>query len=112
MSAVGQILGTKAQSETTQGELPWRTQFGSLLYLLRIRNNSPALVEVARAFVVRALQEWEPRIRVTRVQVTRKKSDTGLLDKTVIDVKFDVLAQAQAFNQVLVPGLEATIALG
>lgn len=34
-SAVGQILGTVGSSDFTQRELPWRTDFGSLLHVLR-----------------------------------------------------------------------------
>lgn len=34
-AAVGQILATRASSDVSQGEIPWRTNFGSLLHLLR-----------------------------------------------------------------------------
>jgi hypothetical protein len=72
-SAVGQILGTMAASEFTPGELPWRTEFGSGLHLLRHQKNDSILQELARIHVVDALKRWEPRIRVTSVQITRER---------------------------------------
>jgi phage baseplate assembly protein W len=71
-SAVGQILGTMAASEFTPGELPWRTEFGSGLHLLRHQKNDALLLELARIHVVDALKRWEPRIRITSVQITRE----------------------------------------
>ena len=47
-SAVGQVLGTVGASDFTQGELPWRTDFGSLLHLLRHQKNDRVLQELAR----------------------------------------------------------------
>lgn len=57
-SDVGQILGT------SPGELRWRPSFGTPLSRLRHQNNSPALAEITRVHVERALARWEPRIRV------------------------------------------------
>jgi phage baseplate assembly protein W len=62
-SAVGQILGTMADSEFTQGELPWRTEFGSLLHLLRRQENDAVLQELARFHVADSLKRWEPACR-------------------------------------------------
>ena len=74
-SAVGQILGTMAGSDFTQGELPWRTEFGSLLHLLRHQRNDAVLNELARVYVVDALKRWEPRVVVTSVKVTRERQE-------------------------------------
>lgn len=71
-SAVGQILGTMAGSDFTQGEVPWRTEFGSLLHLLRHQKNDAVLQELARVYVVDALKRCEPRVIVTSVQATRE----------------------------------------
>ena len=76
-SAVGQILGTMAASEFTQGETPWRTEFGSLLHLLRHQKNDALLQELARVHVVDALKRWEPRVQVTSVAVSRGQADSG-----------------------------------
>lgn len=66
-----QILGTKCTSPGRPGELRWRSNFGSLVSLLRHRNNNPALAELARLHVVDALRRWEPRLRVTSVALER-----------------------------------------
>lgn len=89
IAAIGQILGTVASSEFSQGELPWRPEFGSLLHLLRHRPNTPALDELARRYVVDALQKWERRVVVTNVDVGRDlRAEKG--DKTlIIKVRFN-----------------------
>lgn len=110
-SAVGEILGTNAQSEFTQGELPWRPEFGSLLYLLRLKLNSEALTEIARTYVVQALTRWEPRIRVTTVRLSRQETPNGGLEKLVIRVRYDIVDRNTPGNQVLVAGLETSVGL-
>lgn len=105
-ASIGQILGTICSSELTGGELPWRTEFGSLLHLLRLRNNSPALVEEARAYVVMALSRWEPRAQITAVRVVRHIRSGRL----IIRIAWRPLAHGT--DRVLVPGLETEIALG
>src|SRR4051794_584912 len=74
-SAVGQILGTVGASDGTPGEIPWRTDFGSLLHRLRHQKNDSVLQELARVYVVDALKRWEPRIIVTAVAVRRDQLD-------------------------------------
>jgi phage baseplate assembly protein W len=70
-SNVEQVLGTMARSETgVGGELPWRTEFGSLMHLARHRNNNVVLQEILRSYVTSALARWETRARVTDVQVS------------------------------------------
>lgn len=63
--AVGQVLGTVGASELTPGEMPWWTEFGSLLYRLRHQKNDSVLQELGRVYVVDALKRWEPRVIVT-----------------------------------------------
>ena len=69
ISAVGQIIGTRGAvpGSAQQGELPWRTQFGSLIHLLRHAPNKTILRELARTHVIDALKRWEPRIIVKDV---------------------------------------------
>ena len=71
---VGQILGTIGASDVTPGELPWRTEFGSLLHRLRHQKNASVLQELARVYVVDTVKLWEPRIVVTSVTVSRSSS--------------------------------------
>lgn len=82
-SNVSQILGTFAASEIAQGELPWRPNFGSVLYLLRHQPNNDSAQSLARIYVVEALQRWEPRVKVTDVRVSRE--DT----KLILNVRFN-----------------------
>ncbi len=65
-SAVGFVLSTEAQTERTQGELPWRPQFGSRLFILRHRKGA-IIGEMARIFAREALALWEPRVTVAEV---------------------------------------------
>ena len=101
-ACVAEVLGVQGDSEYTQGELPWRTEFGSLLYLLRLRNNDAVLEALARAYVAAALTRWEPRVRLKAVTVTRANAAT-VLDKgtiAVIRLLYDIVADG---SQVLVP---------
>jgi phage baseplate assembly protein W len=103
-SAVRLALGTICGSDSSQGELPWRTEFGSLLQQLRMRNNSPALAEIARYRVVRALRQWVPSVRVRSVLVTQQG------DRTTLSLRWDVIDPAG--TKVLIPGLETSVPVG
>jgi len=106
-SAVGQILGTMAASEATPGEVPWRTELGSLLHLLRHQQNDAALEELARVHVVDALRRWEPRVQVTSVQVTRER-DRGE-NVLAIRLRYRLLATNTPGNSVLVADVEQVV---
>jgi uncharacterized protein len=88
-SAVGQILGTIGASEFTQGEVPWRTDMGSLLRLLLHQRNDAMLQELARVHVVDALRRWEPRVRVTAVRMRRER-DQGE-NVLVMELRYDLV---------------------
>lgn len=106
-SAVGQILGTMAGSEFTQGELPWRTEFGSLLHLLRHQRNDAVLQELARVYVVDALKRWEPRVVVTSVKVTRERQDGE--NVLAIRLRYNVISTNVPGNNVILSGVEQTV---
>ena len=108
-AAVGQILGTMAASEFTPGELPWRTEFGSGLHLLRHQRNDALLQEFARIHVVDALKRWEPRIRVTSVQITRER-DRGE-NVLAIRLRYDVLSTRIAASTTVWVGAEQGISV-
>jgi uncharacterized protein len=88
-SAVGQILGTIGSSDATSGELPWRTDFGSLLHRLRHQKNDSLLQELARVYVVDALKRWEPRVVVTELQIFREHDGENVL---AIRIHYDVIS--------------------
>ena len=106
-SAVGQVLGTMAQSEVTHGELPWRTEFGSRLHLLRHRKNDAVLQELARAYVVEALKRWEPRIAVTSVSATRETLDGA--NVLTLRIRYNLISTNVTGNNVLLAGVEQEI---
>jgi phage baseplate assembly protein W len=106
-SAVGQILGTVGASDGMPGELPWRTDFGSLLYRLRHQKNDNVLQELARVYVVDALKRWEPRIVVTAVQVSREQHD----GKNVLAIRlnYDVVSMNVPGNGVILSRIQQTV---
>jgi phage baseplate assembly protein W len=101
-SAVGQVLGTMASSDYTTGEMPWRTEFGSLMHLLRHANIDESQ-ELARYYILQALQTWEPRVLLKRASVTEGKSPEG--EPTVLEVRvvYDVIKENSDGNQVVLP---------
>lgn len=110
-ACVGQVLGTRAASDFSQGELPWRTEFGSKLYLLRHAANDDTTRELARIYIAEALVRWEPRVRVTGVEIVSEEVE-GLGEVALaIRVRFDLVDRNTAGNAVLLPGLEAVVPL-
>jgi phage baseplate assembly protein W len=106
-SAVGQILGTIGASDFTQGEMPWRHEFGSLLHLLRHQRNDNVLQDLARVYVVDALKRWEPRIFVTAVRTTRENHDGD--NVLAIRLRYDVISTNTPGNNVLLSGVEQVV---
>jgi phage baseplate assembly protein W len=96
-----------AGSEFTQGELPWRTEFGSLLHLLRHQRNDAVLQELARVYVVDALKRWEPRVVITSVEVTRERQDSE--NVLAIRLRYNVIDRNVPGNNVLIEGVEQTV---
>jgi len=105
-SAVGQILGTVGSSDATPGELPWRTDFGSLLHRLRHQKNDSVLQELARVYVVEALKQWEPRIIVKGLQVSREQHDGE--NVLAIRIRYDFISTNTPGNNVILSGIEQT----
>lgn len=91
-SCLAELLGIQAASEYTQGELPWRTELGSLLYLLRHHGNDTVVQALARQHVADAIRRWEPRVRLKTVTFTvadsKTTEDVGnvLVMKLVVDI--------------------------
>jgi len=108
-SAVQQVLGTIGASDFTQGELPWRTEFGSVLFLLRHQRNDVALQELAKVYVGDALRRWEPRVVVTSLKVHRLEDGEG--NKLSIRLRYNVIQRNVPGNQVVLRGVEQTVTL-
>ena len=108
-ASVQQILGTVGASDFTQGEIPWRTEFGSLLFLLRHQKNDVALQELAKVYVADALRRWEPRVVVTGL--TAKRLEDGEGNKLVLRLRYNVIQRNVPGNQVLLEGVDQTVTL-
>jgi uncharacterized protein len=89
---IGQVLATVCSSGVTQGELPWRPDFGSLLYLIRHRKADFVTKEMARAYVVDALAKWLPQIRITDVEIEPVDSTLSGLSTLLIRVRYEIQA--------------------
>lgn len=108
-SSVGQILGTMSNSPLASGELPWRPEFGSNLYLLRNRQNDGTLADLARTYVVDALARWEPRVRVLGAQIKRMASNNDKTQNVIfIRVRYEI-ASSRTGSQTGTNTLEATV---
>ena len=68
-SKVRQALLTEGATARSSGELPWRTNFGAGLGLLRHRANDAVLKELARVYVRDALKRWVPGARLVGLEV-------------------------------------------
>ncbi len=109
-SAVGQVLGTRGSNERIVGELPWNTEFGSLIEILRHMNNDDALQELGRLFVVEALQRWEPRVLITRVDIFRKEAVAGGGENVLeIALVYDIIKANVPGNNVVIPNVEQVL---
>lgn len=86
VAAIKQVLGVRGAGPVTQGELPWRTQFGSQTYRLRHSNNDEALVDIVKYFVLDALAKFETRILLLDTQITQETAP-GFGPKSVLRVK-------------------------
>lgn len=106
-ACAGQILGTRGKGPGVAGELRWRGQFGSKLYLLRHRPINTTTRELAIHYAQESLRRWEPRIVVTRVVLSGDQ-----LRRTIsVLVGFDVIAANVPSNRVTLSGLEASVQL-
>lgn len=71
-AALGQILGTRSSSAREQGEVPWRPDFGSRLHLIQHRNLTPVTEEIARQYILEAVEKWLPMVRIQSVVASKE----------------------------------------
>lgn len=110
-SMVGQVLGTRGSSDFTDGELPWRGDFGSLLHILRHRNNNQATQELARIYVVEALAKWVPQVRIKAVEIEKKKGPDGEDSVIFVHLVYDLIGIKRPGNEVLIRDVTQTVSL-
>jgi hypothetical protein len=68
-SKARQVLLTEGSTPRSSGELPWRTNFGAGLGVLRHQANDAIRAELARVRVRDALQHWLPSVAVLSISV-------------------------------------------
>ncbi len=110
-SMIGQVLGTAASSDYTQGELPWRPEFGSLLHFLRHRPNNATTAELARVYVTEALARWVPQVRLKDVALERKVDSNGEETILLVRIVYDIVGLSRPGNAVLVPDVSQAVTL-
>lgn len=100
---VALVLTTVARSGSEAlGEVPWRTEFGSILPLLRMRNNDAALRAQAKMEVIEALARWIPAIQINDVIFEK-----GGRYKMICKVLYDIVDTTG--SRVVVPGITAAV---
>lgn len=92
-SAIRQVLGTRCSSATTQGEIPWRTDFGSLVDHARHRNNDVVLGELLNQWAVDAVARWLVSVRITRTSLTRQSDAAGNENTIILRVWWEAVSR-------------------
>ncbi len=77
-SKVRQALLTEGATPRSSGELPWRTNFGAGLALLRHQRNDAVLGEVAQVYVRDALARWVPGAQLLGVELQQSGPSLSL----------------------------------
>lgn len=77
-SKVRQALLTEGATARSSGELPWRTEFGAGLSLLRHQRSDAALAELARVYIRDALSLWVPSAELVSLSVEQEGSELVL----------------------------------
>ncbi len=104
-AAVVQVLGTIADTGQTRGELPWRTDFGSAVELLRHQHLDAEFEPLADQYAFDALQRWEPRCIVRQTQLVESVVNGSA--KTTLRVSHDVAATSTPGSEIVATGLTA-----
>jgi len=77
-SKVRQALLTEGATPRSSGELPWRTNFGAGLALLRHQRNDTVLGELAQVYVREALARWVPGAQLLGVELQQSGPSLSL----------------------------------
>ena len=100
---IRQVLGTRAATETTRGELPWDPGFGAALHLLRHRMDRPGVRALARTLVGDAIGRYVTSVIVLGVEIVAEDLPQGRGRVLHITVYYQVRASgAENSTEVLV----------
>lgn len=108
LACAAQVLGMRCRGPRGAGELLWRGDLGSRLYLLRHRLITPTLIELARHYSQDALRKWEPRIVVTRCSLAGDQQRRALR----ATIGFDLISRNVPSNRVILADMKVTVPLG
>ena len=100
-------LLTVGDSPLTSGELPWRTDFGSPLQRVRHQRETDRLREVALVYIEDTLKKWCPRVKNVRVEFLDTTGDSKLSFR----IRYDIISENVADNNVVLPGVSEVITL-
>jgi len=110
-SCVGQIIAMRGSTEFVQGELEWDPDRGSLMHLLRFKQNTLVTQELGRTYLVDCLRTWEPRVIVKNARVTREAGPNGEETVLLIRLLYDVIATNVPGNTVLFSNVQQALSL-
>lgn len=100
------LLGIECTGPRAVGELPWRPELGSLVYMVRHRNlYDAATVEFIRTYVVDAVARWYPVVRITKVEIQPEKDQEGVISRMTCRIHWE--KRAQGSRQVSATGVAA-----
>lgn len=109
-SCVGQILNMRGSTPTTQGELEWDPDRGSILFRLRHQKNDLIRQELARQYVIDALRRFEPRVVIKAVTCAAEELN-GAEQILAIRLRYDVISTNVPGNQVILSDVQQTVLL-
>jgi phage baseplate assembly protein W len=61
---IEQVLLTWGPTHLSQGEMPWRCEFGSALHLVQSSSWDHVAEEIVRTYIGDALAQWLPQVRL------------------------------------------------
>jgi phage baseplate assembly protein W len=107
-ACIHEILATRAAVADYPGELPWRPDFGSKLWFLKHRKRDESLEDQAGAYVREAFR-WEPRARVTTVEID--EFDLAAPNELIVRVRYQIITQNVLENRVVLPEFEEVVSV-
>lgn len=90
-----QVLGTRADDGSMTGELPWRTDFGSLVHVLRYAAIDETMAAVLRSRIASALARWLPQVKIKKTGLSRVLNTNGDI-VAVCSIMYDVVSSPQS----------------
>lgn len=75
-ASIRHILCVRCMSDTSRGEYPWKSSYGSLVHRVRHANANDGTIELARYYVVDAIRIWEPRVQIRDAVIQFEDNNT------------------------------------